>query len=163
MRKRILKNLQNMTKKYITAEGLKKLKEKLEFIKTVKRREIANRIKVAKELGDLSENAEYQDAKDEQAFNEGKIIEIENTIKNAVIIDKNGQRNIVEVGNSVKVENNASEKEFTIVGSNEADPPSGKISNESPTGQALLGKKKGDTVEVETPGGKIEYKILEIS
>lgn len=163
MRKRILKNLQNMTKKYITAEGLKKLKEKLEFIKTVKRREIANRIKVAKELGDLSENAEYQDAKDEQAFNEGKIIEIENTIKNAVIIDKNGQHNIVAVGNSVKVKNNASEKEFTIVGSNEADPPLGKISNESPIGQALLGKKKGDTVEVETPGGKIEYKILEIS
>jgi len=152
-----------MTKKYISAEGLQKLKEKLEFLKTTKRREIANRIKVAKELGDLSENAEYQDAKDEQAFNEGEILEIENTIKNAVIIDKNGQHNIVEVGNSVQVKTTSGEKEFMIVGSNEADPPLGKISNESPIGQALLGKKKGDDVEVETPGGKIKYKILAIS
>lgn len=152
-----------MTKKYLTAEGLEKLKEKLVYLKTVKRREIAERIKTAKELGDLSENAEYQDAKDEQAFNEGEVFEIERTVKNAVVIDKNTQMNIVEVGNTVKVKNHASEKEFTIVGSNEADPMVGMISNESPIGQALLGKKKGDQIEVATPGGKIKYKILAIS
>ncbi|PIU02029.1 transcription elongation factor GreA [bacterium (Candidatus Torokbacteria) CG09_land_8_20_14_0_10_42_11] len=152
-----------MVKKYLTAEGLEKLKEKLVHLKTVKRREIAERIKTAKELGDLSENAEYQDAKDEQAFNEGEVFEIGRTIKNAVVIGKNTQMNIVEVGNTIKVKNGASEKEFTIVGSNEADPTSGMISNESPIGQALLGKKRGDEVEVATPGGKIKYKILEIS
>lgn len=150
-------------KKYLTPEGLEKIKQKLHHLKTVKRKEIADRIKTAKELGDLSENAEYQDAKDEQAFNEGQILELENIIRNAVVFSKNGQTDIVEIGNTVKVKVNGQEKEFTIVGSNEADPPKGRISNESPIGMALLGKRKGEKVEVEAPGGKNKYKILEIS
>jgi len=149
-------------KKYLTPEGFQKLKQKLEHLKTVKRKEIAARIKSAKELGDLSENAEYQDAKDEQAFNEGQILEIENIIKNAVVIDKHTHNDIVQVGDTVKVKNGSQVKNFMIVGSNEADPLSGKISNESPTGQALLGKKKGEEVEVKTPGGTVKYTILGI-
>lgn len=148
--------------KYITREGLEKLRQKLEYLETVKRKEIASRIRTAKELGDLSENAEYQDAKDEQAFNEGRILELENTIKNAVVIGRNSASGVVEIGDTIRVENGTAEKEFTIVGSEEADPRGGRISNESPIGQALLGKKKGEIVEVEAPGGKSRYKILEI-
>ncbi len=152
-----------MGSQYITREGLEKLIQKLEYLKTARRQEIASRIKSAKELGDLSENAEYQDAKDEQAFNEGQIIELSNMVKNAIIIDQNGNKDIVTVGSTVLVKNRFQEKAFTIVGSNEADPLEGRISNESPIGKALLGRKKGDEVMVMTPAGKTHYKILKIS
>jgi len=150
-------------KKYLTPEGFLKLKQKLEYLKKEKRKEIAARIRTAKELGDLSENAEYQDAKDEQAFNEGKIFELETITKSAIVVNGNNQHDLVEVGNTVKVRKDSEEREFMIVGSNEADPLANKISNESPIGRALLGKRKGEIVKVETPAGKSKYKILGIS
>ncbi len=150
-------------KKYLTPEGFLKLKQKLEYLKKEKRKEIAARIRAAKELGDLSENAEYQDAKDEQAFNEGKIFELGTIVKSAIVASGNNQHDLVKVGNTVKVRKDSEEREFMIVGSNEADPLDNKISNESPIGRALLGKRKGEVVEVETPAGKSKYKILRIS
>jgi len=158
-----LKNKFMPERKYLTPEGFLKLKEKLEYLKKEKRKEIAARIRAAKELGDLSENAEYQDAKDEQAFNEGKIFELANIVKSAIVVQKNNRHDIVAVGNTVKVKKDSKEREFMIVGSNEADPLVGRISNESPIGRALLGKRKGDAVEVETPAGTSKYEILSIS
>ncbi len=149
---------------YLTAEGLTKLKEELETLIHVRRREIAARIQEAKELGDLSENAEYQEAKNEQAFNEGRIEELENTLKHAVVIEdtivENGK---VQVGSAVKAESNGQAVKLQIVGSNEADPLTGKISNESPLGQALLGQNVGATVRVITPKGELMYTITSIS
>ena len=148
---------------FITAEGLNKLKEELTKAK-LSRKDIAIRIQDAKELGDLSENAEYAEAKNTQAFNEGRIMEIENILNNSVIItevDNNGQ---VQVGSSVKVlaEGQKVERIFKIVGSNEADPASGIISNESPLGQAFLGQMVGKTVEVQVPKGTVRYKIISV-
>lgn len=152
-------------KYYITQEGLEKLKKELEVLKTVKRKEIIERIRNAKELGDLSENAEYAEAKDEQSFIEGRILEIENFINKAVIIDANSKdTGIVSVGNTVIIscEGGVGKKEYTIVGSNEANPAHGKISNESPLGKAFLGKKIGEKVEVVVPRGKIICEIVNI-
>lgn len=148
---------------YLTAEGLAKLKNELKELKTVKRKEISLRIQEAKELGDLSENAEYSEAKNEQAFIEGRIIELENTLKNAVVISDSSNSDKVRVGSKLKVKVGNNENTFTIVGSNEADPVNGLISNESPLGQALLGHKVGDEVEVAVPAGVVVYKVISIN
>lgn len=152
-----------MNKQYITVEGLEKLKKELEELKTINRRKIANRIQKAKEMGDLSENAEYSEAKDEQAFNETKIIELEEMIKNATTIDdRHLNSDTIQVGSTIIVKSDGKIKEFTIVGSKEANPSEGKISNESPLATAFLGHKAGDEVEVEIPSGKMKYDIIEI-
>ncbi|MDQ2680912.1 MAG: transcription elongation factor GreA [Candidatus Eremiobacteraeota bacterium] len=149
----------------LTREGLAKLEEELDDLKTVHRKEVNERIRQAKEFGDISENAEYEDAKQEQAFVEGRIMKVEAMIRNASIID-DGEYNDSEVhlGSTVKVKDiKASDgHEFTIVGSAESDPPNRRISNESPLGRALLGRKKGDTVDVTTPRGIVKYKIEQI-
>lgn len=153
-------------KKYLmTYEGVKKLEEELEYLKTVKRKEITEKIKVALGYGDLSENSEYDEAKNEQAFVEGRIITLENMLRNATIVDESEiPSDVVSVGSKVKVKDYEfdEEVEYTIVGSAEADPMSYKISNESPVGKALIGKKEGDEVEVAVPGGVNKFKILEI-
>ncbi len=151
-----------MNQQFLTKEGLKKIKEELAELKNVKRPQLIERIKNAKELGDLSENADYQSAKEEQAFMEGKILELENLIKNAIVVEKHKNGGIVEIGSQVKIETNGKTFEYTITGSNEADPLAGKISNESPLGMEMLGKKKGDEFVLKTPNGEIKYKILEV-
>ena len=148
---------------YLTKDGLEKLKSELKELKTVKRKEIAGRIQDAKELGDLSENAEYAEAKDQQAFTEGRIVELENTIKNAQVISDENTGGVVHIGSTIKLSSDAGDKQYTIVGSNEANPPQGLISNESPLGQAFIGRKVGDTVEVKVPKGTVRYKILSVS
>lgn len=148
---------------YVTKDGLQRLKDELKNLKTVKRKEISSRIQEAKELGDLSENAEYSEAKTEQAFIEGRIIELENILKNAVLISDEATGGIVQVGCTVKVKSEAGDLSYTIVGSNEASPAKGFISNESPMGQALLGRKVGDTVEIKIPAGVVKYQIISVS
>ena len=149
----------------LTEEGLRKLEEELEYLHNVKRKEIAEKIKVARSYGDLSENSEYDDAKNEQAMLEARIVTIEATLKNAVIIDEEGISNEhIHVGSKVKLLNLKTDSEVTykIVGSNEANPSEGKISDESPVGLALLGHAVGDSVEVEVPVGVIGFKVLDI-
>ncbi|GAA0117170.1 transcription elongation factor GreA [Clostridium senegalense] len=154
------------TKKYVmTYEGVKKLEEELEFLKTVKRKEITEKIKVALGYGDLSENSEYDEAKNEQAFVEGRIIQLENMLRNASVVDESELDNdIVSVGSIVRVKDFQfdEEVEFAIVGSAEADPMENKISNESPVGSALIGKGVGDVVEAIIPDGTSKYEIIEI-
>jgi transcription elongation factor GreA len=150
----------------VTKDGLKKLKEELDYLKNVKRREIADRIKEAISYGDLSENSEYEEAKNEQAFIEGRIIELEEKIKHAKIIDEKHKSSgvSVQLGSKVTVRNitkRGKPQDFIIVGSTEADWES-KISNESPVGSALLDKKVGDRVKVVVPAGVIQYEILNI-
>lgn len=149
----------------LTAEGFKKLEEELAHFKSVRRIEVAQRIKTAIEYGDISENSEYDDAKNEQAFIEGHIIELENKINTAKIIDEKTRTSAVSVGSKVKLLDTAynEEIEYVIVGSSEADPFNNRISNESPVGSAILGKKQGDSVEVNTPDGPVTFKILSIS
>ncbi|MFH0805508.1 MAG: transcription elongation factor GreA [Patescibacteria group bacterium] len=153
--------------KYISPEGLKKLKEELEECKTIKRQEIANRLEEAKSLGDLSENAEYSSAKEAQSFNEGRIFELEKIVKESIVIKpgRKGQKKI-SIGTVFEVkliDGSPSKKQvFTIVGFQEADPSNGKISNESPLGMAFLGNQIGDIIEVETPKKKNKYKIMGI-
>lgn len=151
-----------MNEQIISQEGYDKLKDELTFLQTVRRKEIAERIERAKELGDLSENAEYSEAKDAQALNEGRVLELTNTLKNVTVVEKNVSCDQVVMGSKVTVKTDNKEKEYTIVSFNEADPINGKISNESPLGVAFLHKKKGDSVEVETPKGLIKFKILNI-
>ena len=149
----------------LTEEGYKKLQEELEFLKTEKRTEIAEKIKVARSYGDLSENSEYDDAKNEQAIMEARIVTIEATLKNAQIINESEVSNeYIHLASKVKVELVATGRvaEYKIVGSNDTDPGNGKISDESPVGKALMGHKKGDVVETETPSGTIGIKILDI-
>lgn len=148
---------------YVTKDGLAKLKAELKQLKTVKRKEIAGRIQEAKELGDLSENAEYAEAKTEQAFIEGRIIELENTLKNASVISEEASGEVVQIGSTVMLKAGDTDKQYTIVGSNEADPSKGLISNESPLGQAFLGKKVGDIVEVKVPKGVVKYKVIKVA
>lgn len=149
----------------LTQDGLKKLEEELENLKSVKRREVAERIKVAIGYGDISENSEYEDAKNEQAFIEGRIITLEKMLRNARIIN-NDEIDIdtVSIGSIVTVEDveYGDTMEYAIVGTAESDPLQNKISNESPVGKAILGKKKGTTVEVNVPAGVIQYKIIDI-
>ena len=148
---------------YLTREGLEKLKVELEELKTVKRQEVIHRITVAREQGDLSENAEYADAKDEQSFIEGKILELEALINRAVVIDGNGSNGgEVALGRTVVVDCGGRTLAYMIVGSNEANPAAGKISNESPLGCAFLGKRVGDRVTVTVPKGEMECMIVEI-
>jgi transcription elongation factor GreA len=147
----------------ITQEGFEKLKKELDFLKNTRRHEIAERIERAKELGDLSENAEYAEAKDEQAFNEGKILEIEGQLKKITIVENSGKGEIIDLGSKVEVEYNGKQKEFTLVSFNEVDPEQNKISNESPLGQALIGRKMGDEITVPTPSGQMRYKILKVT
>ncbi len=153
--------------KYISQEGLEKLKEELTERKTKIRKEIANRLEEAKGLGDLSENTEYQSAKETQVFNESRIMELEELIKSSVLIKpaRGGKNKEVQVGSIVEVRiigKNSSKKEFCLVGSQEANPLEGKISNESPLGRAFFGKEINDIIEVETPKGKMKYKIISI-
>lgn len=148
----------------MTAEGLQKLKEELEERKTVKRKEIKEAIKVARGYGDLSENSEYDEAKDAQAQNETRISEIEETLKHAVLIDENATNDGVGVGSKVRVYDVEFDEEvvYKIVGSTEADPGQFKISNESPVGAALLGHKVGERITAVTPMGMLEFEIKEI-
>lgn len=150
-----------MSDRYLTKEGLSHLKTELELLKTVKRREIAEAIHAAKEQGDLSENAEYVSAKEEQQRIEEKIAQIETIIKNAQIVTHAGTGQ-VSVGNKIIIKCNGETLEYHIVGSDETDPLQSKISNESPVGKALMGKKKGDTVHIPTPAGDKECEIVEI-
>ena len=150
----------------VTQEGYEKLEQELDYLRTTKRAEIAEKIKVALGFGDLSENSEYDEAKNAQAENEGKIAELENKIRYAKIIDESEiDTKTVQVGNIVKVYDEDFDEEvtYTIVGSTEVDLMQNKISNESPVGAALLGRKKDDTVEVKTPAGVSKYKILSIT
>ncbi len=149
----------------LTYEGLKRLEEELDFLKGDKRKEIAERIKTALSFGDISENSEYDDAKNEQAQSEIRIMELESKLKHAIVIDEDEvDTHVVSIGTHVRIRETKTkdEMEFHIVGSTEADPAAYKISNESPVGSALLGHKTGETVEIEVPGGKIKYKIVEI-
>jgi len=147
---------------YLSEEGLEKHKQELEELK-FKRQEIAQRLEEAKALGDLSENQEYISAREAQAFNEGKILELEQLLREAVVVDKNNKKsNVVHIWSSLEVRANGKNYNFTIVGSEEADPSVGKISNESPLGKSFFGRKAGQRAEVETPSGKVSYKIISI-
>lgn len=150
-------------KHYISQAGLDKLKEEYEYRKNTLRKEISEAIGVAKEQGDLSENFEYQDAKERQGDNEVRIANLETMIRNAVIVESQSGGTSVSLGTTFQVQlDDGSEKTFEMVGSTEADPLSGKISNESPLGNAFLGKEVGEAVEVEVPSGKKQYKIISI-
>ncbi|AOA00155.1 transcription elongation factor GreA [Carnobacterium divergens] len=150
----------------MTLEGKEKLENELEELKTVKRKEIVERIKIARSFGDLSENSEYESAKDEQAFVEGRITTLENMIRLSEIIDnKNTDKDEVSLGRTVKFIElpDGEEEEYTIVGSAEADPFSGKISNDSPIAKAIIGKRIDDEVIISTPGGDMQVKIISVS
>jgi len=154
----------NEKKIMITQEGLAKLKSELEELLSVRRREVAGKIKRAREMGGTENNAEYDDAKNEQAFVEGRILTLENIVKNAVVIESPALPGVVELGNKVLIQNQDGKiEQFTIVGSAEANPVDGKISNESPVGQALLDRKVGDEVEVPTPAGMLKLAIIEVT
>ncbi|WP_028402878.1 transcription elongation factor GreA [Ectobacillus panaciterrae] len=149
----------------MTQAGKDKLEQELEYLKTVKRKEVVERIKIARSFGDLSENSEYDAAKDEQAFVEGRVTQIENMIRNAVIIEENVENSTtVSLGKSVTFVElpDGDEETYTIVGSAEADPFEGKISNDSPIARSLLGKQIGDQVMVQTPGGDMKVKIVSV-
>ena len=150
----------------LTREGYKSLVEELDTLRTEKRREVAERIKVAREFGDIAENAEYDDAKNEQAMLEHKIAQLEERLLDARVIDKRKvDTSVVSVGSVVRLRDVAAKEtvEYQIVGSAEANPAEQKLSNESPVGKAIMGHKKGETLEVTTPrGGKLSFKILEI-
>ncbi len=149
----------------LTEAGLKKLEDKLENLKSVRRIEVAERIKQAIDFGDISENSEYEDAKNEQAFIEGEILTLEKMLRNSQIIeDDKSNKDTVALGNTVVIKDLEFNEDqvYTIVGSAEADPKELKISNESPVGQAIIGKKIGDTIEVHVPAGVLQYQIVEI-
>lgn len=152
-----------MSKKYLlTPEGLEKLNKELKELVETKRKEVIERIREAAAHGDLSENADYAQAREEQSFIEGRIAEIEEIIKNAEIISQRGHSNIVTIGSTVIVKTGGQEKKYTIVGSNEANPKEGKISNESAVGTALLSRKAGEKFKVTTPAGEMAYEIVSI-
>lgn len=152
----------NQKKTLVTEEGLKKLQDELQRLKTVRRREVAEAIQRAKEQGDLSENAEYVDAKEEQGLVEQHIAELEAALKSVEVIRKDADDGAVSVGDTVTLQWNGEEKSYTIVGANEADPTAGRISNESPLGTALLGKRAGERATIRTPSGPKEAQILRI-
>jgi len=148
---------------YLTKEGMAKLKVELEHLRGPRRRELAKRLRSAIQMGDLSENADYHKAKEDQAFLEGRIQELEHLLRNAVVIEKNASAEVVGLGNHVTIqEGNSPPETYHVVGAREADPRNGKISNESPIGRALSDHKIGDVVDVETPGGLVQLKILKI-
>ena len=145
----------------ITKQGLLKLKEELEDLKTTKRKELAERLRSAIAMGDLSENFDYKDAKEQQGFLEQRIKELRDMIQEATVVSKKRNSNIVQLGSRVSLESEGEKLSYEIVGATEADSLNGKLSAESPLGQALLGKKAGERVSIETPGGKVEYRIVE--
>lgn len=147
---------------YLTQEGLEELKKELEELKTVKRPDLLNRVSQARNMGDLSENAEYTVAKDELTFIDGRIEELDEILQQVVIITAN-HSSTIKLGSTVNVKAGSDKEKFTVVGEWEADPKERKISHESPLGKALIGKKVGETVEVEAPAGKIVYTIEEIN
>jgi len=148
----------------ITKEGLDKLQSELEHLLSIRRQEVASKIKRAREMGGTENNAEYEDAKNDQAFVEGRILMLENIVKNATVIESPVLSGIVEVGDKVLIQNQDGKiEQFTIVGSAEVNPVEGKISNESPVGKALLGRKIGDEVEVATPAGVLRLLIMDVS
>ncbi len=149
----------------LTPEGLRRIENELRELQTVRRQEVADHIRQAKDLGDVTENPEYEDAKTEQAFLEGRISELKNILKSAVVIDESEiPTDQVGIGSVVRVRDldTGEEMEFTLVGSYEADPLEDRISNESPIGEALLGRRVGDTVEARVPAGRVRYEILSI-
>lgn len=151
---------------FFTPEGLEKIENEIEFLKTVRRKEVAERIKIALGYGDLSENSEYDEAKNEQAQVEERIVKLENMVRNAVVIESDDlNTEIVNIGSTVSVKDLHTDKEstYTIVGSAESNPLEGKISNESPVGSSLIGKKIGDVVDIEVPKGTITLEIMNIS
>jgi len=150
---------------FLTQEGLGKLEQELEMLKTVRRREVAERIKQAIEFGDISENSEYEDAKNEQAFIEGRILTLEKMLRNAKVIEHvEKDSNVVHIGARIALKDmeHGDEFEYTIVGSAEADPTKNRISFESPVGKAIMGKKEGEIVEINVPAGKVKFKILSV-
>ena len=150
---------------YLSRDGLKKLEQELEYLKTVRRREIAERIRQAREYGDIAENSEYEDAKNEQAFIEGRILQLEKTLRNARILTENGSPSgRVGLGSRVRIRNLdlGEEEEYLIVGTLEANPAENRISDESPVGRAIMGQKVGAIVEVHAPAGAMRVQILEI-
>jgi transcription elongation factor GreA len=153
-----------MQKQYeLTKEGLAKLEAELHHLQTVRRTEVAEKIKRAKETGGTDHNADYEEAKNEQAFLEGRVLEVENILKNAVVISHHQKASRVEMGSEVSVvDQDSKTQQFTIVGSAEANPLEGRISNESPVGQALMGKKTGDKVGVKAPGGTLHLRITQV-
>lgn len=152
-----------ITKTQVTKEGLEALKQELSKLVDEKRPHAVNRLANARTMGDLSENSDYQNAKDELEFLDGRISELEDVIKNSEVVKTNGVKGQVVVGTQVKLKVNGQEHQFSIVGEWEADPAQKKISHTSPLGQALYGKSKGDLVEVEAPAGKIVYEIVDLS
>lgn len=150
---------------YLTPEGLKKLEEELEYLKTVRRAEVAQRLHDAMAEGEVEENPEYEDAKNEQAFVEGRILEIETILANAVLIENKGPSNEIRLGSKVTITEvgSGNKEHYIIVGSAEADPANGRISNESPLGRALLGHKVNDIISVQAPEGEIKFKVTHIS
>jgi transcription elongation factor GreA len=150
---------------YLTPEGLKKLEEELEYLKTVRRAEVAERLHNAMAEGEVEENPEYEDAKNEQAFVEGRILELEAILANAVVIENKGPANEVRLGSRVTIVDmeTGDKEQYLIVGSAEADPQNGRISHESPVGRALLGHKVNDVVTVQAPQGVMKFKITHIS
>lgn len=149
----------------LTQESYNKLKEELEYLKTVREKEVAEQIKEARSFGDLSENSEYDEAKNEQGKLYSRIAEVENVLANAIILQETYAKDEVSHGSTVTIEDleDGSRENFTMVGSQEADPMNGRISDESPLGKALLGARLGDTIRVEAPAGQIQYKVLEIT
>jgi len=154
---------------FVTADGLKQMEEELKFLQETRRAEIAAKLKRSLEFGDLSENAEYQEAKEEQALVEARIAELEEQLKHVELIEEKGERiqlhDVIQIGSTVTLQNITEHDDpetYTIVGSMEADPLNGRISNESPIGSAILDKKKGDVVKVKVPAGVFEYKILQV-
>lgn len=150
---------------FVTAEGLQQLKDELEYLTTVKREELSEKLEAAIAQGDLKENADYHDAKEEQGFTEARVRDIEDILRRAQVIDDNGPSDVVRVGSTVTVSEEGFDEEetYSIVGAAEANPAEGRISNESPIGQALLGARAGQVVLVNTPGGAIEFTVLSIS
>ena len=146
----------------VTAEGFQKLKDELDYLQTTRRHEIAERLKESISYGDLSENSEYQEAKEEQAFLEGKILELEKTIKTVTVAKEDNSKTVIHLGTTCVVEVNGEKKEITLVGATESAPFENKFSNKSPIGKAIFGAKKGDIVSVDAPSGKIKYKILSL-
>jgi len=147
---------------YVSADGLKKLQAELDELRTSKRAEVAQRIHAAMEFGDFTENSELEQAKNDQAFLEGRILTLEQMVKNAQIIDEKAKHETVEIGSHVMVEADGSKEQYVIVGSAEAAPGEGRISNESPVGKALMGHRAGETVRLVVPAGAVEMKILAV-
>lgn len=146
----------------LTPEGLEKLKAELEKLRKVDRQEIVARIRTAKEFGDLSENAEYEGAKNDQAFIEGRIAELEDTIRRAKVVVHHSGDSVIGIGSQVTVAIDGDEEHYTLVGANESDPASGKISIDSPIGKSLVSHKKGDSVDIHVPAGKLAAKIIDV-